>query len=534
MKDIKGELDTLIRARYPIINLRTFEEARAEKLIAEVVREQSKEDGQPLDLLIWSCTQGLRCVIGNTQPESTNDPLSVLDVIEKYQNPGVIILRDYHKFLVNNTVEIFAVRKLRDIYDELKESYKTVILLSPTMTIPLELSKCVTPLELPLPGKQELNTVLETLMPSVKAAAGEEVARRIDEALHNGNRDAILSAGLGFTGDEYQAALKRTLIDTESLDIPTIIKEKEQIIKKSGVLEYYSDLSDLTDVGGHDALKSWILKRKKAFTPAAREYGLPQPKGVFLTGVAGTGKSLLAKATAKYFQMPLLRLDAGKLYASHVGESEQNMGLALELAEAIAPSILWIDEVEKVFAGSLGSGDLDSGVTLKVVGKFLTWAQEHRSPVFTVVTCNDPNKLPPEFMRAGRFDETFFVDLPTKEERQDIFKIHIAKMGRDPGNYEIQDFAQITDGYSGAEIESIVKSAMFDAYDEGRELTSDHIRAAIPKTNPLSKKRPEEIKAMRKWGEEYTSSSSGAKAEAGAEAPKQKISFKKGKSKGAD
>lgn len=522
-KDTQRELDTLIRARYPIINLKTFEESRAEQMIAKVVRDQGQE--QPIDLLVWSFTQGLKCVIGDTQITSTTDPIEVLTTIETYKNPAVFILRDYHKFIRETSeVSIVTIRKLRDIYDELKESSKTVILLSPTLTIPLELQKSITPLDLPLPDKSELEQVLDELLPSVKVAASEKVIANIDEALHNGNKDAVISAGLGLTADEFEAALKRTLIDTETLDIPTIIKEKEQIIKKSGILEYYSDMTNMAEVGGHEALKTWLKKVKQAYTPKAAKFGLQQPKGVMLTGFPGTGKSLFAKAAASILQQPLLRLDAAKLFGSHVGESEQNMSYALDLAAAVSPSILWIDEAEKVFAGSAGSGELDSGVTKRVVGKFLTWMQEHKEPVFVLCTCNDPLVLPPEFMRAGRLDEVFFVDLPHPKERTEIFAIHIQKAGRGYEGFDLEKLAAMTDGYSGAEIEAIVQTAMKDAFFDETDLTQDYLEQAAKKRIPLSKKREKDMTNMRIWGKENAISSSEKPQD---EQPKKKVGFRK-------
>lgn len=514
------ELDTMIRARYPILYFRTYEEGRAEQMISQIVREQSVDD-TPMELFVWSISQGVRSAIGDSQVTSTNDPIAILDVIEKHDKPAVFILRDYHKFIDENVPN----RKLRDLYDSLKASDKTIIILAPVTVIPLELMKSITPIELPLPTKTELNTVMEGLMPSVKKAASKKVIASIDKDLDNGNRDAILSAGLGFTGDEFENALTRTLIDAENLDIPTIIREKEQIVKKSGVLTFYTSLADMQDVGGHGNLKLWVEKRKMAFTPKAIEFGLKLPRGVFLTGVPGTGKSLMAKVIAKYLQFPLLKLDASKIFASHVGESEQNIAYAFDLAEAVAPSILWIDEVEKVFAGSQSSGELDSGVTSRVIGEALTWLQEHESPVFSVVTCNNPHVLPPEFMRAGRFDEVFFADLPDEPERTDIFGIHIRKAKRTPEKFDLKALARKADGFSGAEIEAVVQSAMYDAYFAKNDLQNTYIMDAIDRARPLSKMRPQDIERMRKWGDENAVSSS-LKPQTEEKAVKRRIGFK--------
>lgn len=514
------ELDTMIRARYPIIYFRTYEEGRAEQMISRIVREQSVDD-TPMELYVWSISQGLKITIGDSQVSNTNDPIKVLDTIEAHDKPAVFILRDYHKFID----EIVPNRKLRDLYDGLKASDKTIIILAPVMVIPIELMKSITPVELPLPTKEELNAVMEGLMPSVKKAASRKVIESIDKDLNNGNRDAILSAGLGFTGDEFENALTRTLIDAENLDIPTIIREKEGIIKKSGILTFYPSLADMQDVGGHGNLKRWVEKRKLAFSPKAAEFGLKLPRGVFLTGVPGTGKTLMAKVIAKYLQFPLLKLDASKIFASRVGESEHNIAYAFDLAEAVAPSVLLIDEVEKVFAGSQSSGELDSGVTSRVIGEALTWLQEHEAPVFSVVTCNNPLSLPPEFMRAGRFDEVFFADLPDEPERIDIFGIHIRKAKRNPEKFDLKAFARKADNFSGAEIEAVIQSAMYDAFFDKDDLKDTYVLDAIDKARTLSKMRPQEIEKMQKWGTENAVSSS-LKPQIEEKGVKRRIGFK--------
>jgi SpoVK/Ycf46/Vps4 family AAA+-type ATPase len=274
----------------------------------------------------------------------------------------------------------------------------------------------------------------------------------------------------------------------------------------------------MEDIGGLENLKSWLMRRKKAFSREAREFGLRPPKGILMVGAPGTGKSLTAKATAKLFGMPLLKLDMSKVFGSLVGESEKNMAEALKIAESIAPCILFVDEIEKAFAGISSSGETDSGVTARVIGQLLTWMQERQKPVFVVATCNDPFKLPPEMTRAGRFDDIFHVDLPSRSEREEIFRIHLNKIGRDPGNFDISEFARLTEGYSGAEIEQIITEALYRAFDEGLELDNQHIIEEIQGYMPLSKKRKDEIERIRKWAEIYCKPASIRDSESGSKA----------------
>jgi len=494
--DTKQELDTLIRARYPIIWLETFEETRAVRIVNTIAIQHNKT------LLVWSATAGL-CRVDNRQvAEGLEDPLAVLDYVkEEADSEAIIILKDFHRFLD----DVMVYRKLRDLHVDLKATHKTIIILSPIVKIPTELQKVITVVSLPLPDKEELEDVMLQMLSTLERAADDDetikgILQNITETLRK-SREEILSAGLGLTEDEYENVLAKSVVAKHDLDVQVIISEKEQIIKKSGVLEYYHSTANMKDIGGLEVLKKWIAQRKLAFSEKAREFGLRTPRGVFLAGPPGTGKSLTAKVIAATMEMPLLRLDVSRIYSSLVGSSEQNISQALKTAEATAPSLLWVDEVEKAMAGVQSSGTLDSGVTARVFGTFLTWLQEHTKPVFVVVTSNNPLAIPPEFMRAGRFDEIFLVDLPAEKEREEIFAIHIAKVKRNPDNFNIKKFAKLTNGFSGAEIEAVVQDALYQAFYDGSELTDKHIIEAIKKTIPLSKKRKEDIEALRKWGQ---------------------------------
>jgi SpoVK/Ycf46/Vps4 family AAA+-type ATPase len=272
-------------------------------------------------------------------------------------------------------------------------------------------------------------------------------------------------------------------------------------VRKSGVLEYYDASETMQDVGGLDLLKDWLRKRRAAFSQEARAFGLPAPKGVLLLGVQGTGKSLSAKAIANLWNLPMLRLDVGRVFGSLVGASEANMRAAIRTAEAVAPCILWIDELEKGFAGVQGSGVSDSGTTARVFATFLTWMQDKRAPVFVVATANDVSQLPPELLRKGRFDEIFFIDLPTAAEREQIFAIHLRKRGRDPQHYDLKRLAAATEGFSGAEIEQVVVAGLFTAFDAGRELTTDDMLEEVRHTVPLAVMMREEIEELRTWAQ---------------------------------
>ena len=278
-----------------------------------------------------------------------------------------------------------------------------------------------------------------------------------------------------------------------------MLSEKEQIIRKSGVLEYYHVNEDMKEVGGLAELKKWLTKRGKAFTPEAREFGLPEPRGILLLGIPGCGKSLTAKAISGMWQLPLLKLDVGKVFSSLVGSSEENVRRAIQTAESIAPSILWLDEIEKGFSGLGSSGQTDGGTTARVFGTFLTWLQEKKTPVFVVATSNNVSQLPPELLRKGRFDEIFYVDLPSKDERKDIFKIHFEKRKRDPQTYNLEKLAAITSGFSGSEIEEIIVSALYDAFDSGKQLEQGHIEAVVATMIPLSQTMEEQIRGIREW-----------------------------------
>lgn len=320
-----------------------------------------------------------------------------------------------------------------------------------------------------------------------------------------GERDALIKAAQGLTLTEAENAFAQAIVRDNVLDVndvPVILSEKKQVIRKSGLLEYYDDYSNLVAVGGMDLLKDWLRKRFRAFGQEARRYGLPQPKGILLMGVQGCGKSLVSKTIAAAWRLPLLRMDMSMIFQGYIGSSEQNMRRAVKVAESLAPVVLWIDEIEKAFAGMASSGVSDAGTTARVVGTFLTWIQEKTAPVFVVATANEVQDLPPELIRKGRFDEIFFVDLPLASERAEIFHIHLQNVGRDSKQFDLRALSEAAKGFSGAEIEQALVSAMHDSFFENREVTNADILQNLKQTVPLSMTMRERIEALRTWARE--------------------------------
>jgi SpoVK/Ycf46/Vps4 family AAA+-type ATPase len=318
------------------------------------------------------------------------------------------------------------------------------------------------------------------------------------------SREALTQAAGGLTLQEAENVFAKSLVNDGQLDgndVSTVFSEKQQIIRKSGLLEYYDETTDLGDVGGLDELKEWLQRRSVAFTDKARQFGLPAPKGILLVGVQGCGKSLCAKAISSEWRMPLLRFDVGRVFSSLVGSSEENIRRATAVAESISPAVLWVDEIDKAFAGSQGSAGTDGGTTARVMSTFLTWLSEKQRPVFVMATANDISQLPPELLRKGRLDEIFFVDLPKPAERHQILDIHLRKRKRDAGQFELDKLSAASEGFSGAEIEQAIISALYDAFYIGRDLQTDDVLKSIKETVPLSKTMSERITALRAWAE---------------------------------
>ncbi|MBN1459507.1 MAG: AAA family ATPase [Armatimonadetes bacterium] len=507
MKDSQiAELEVLIRARYPIIYIVTWEEERVEHVVWNIARERNKK------LFVWSASTGMiqrhePTQVGDEQKEATSrrparkhidersrDPLTALGQVDDYVEPAIFVLRDLHPYLGDAGV----ARKLRDVASAIKASYKTVVLVSPTLKLPFELQKDVTVLDFDLPDVPELEKLLDTRIEELKHSS------KVDIKIEPQAKEKLLYAARGLTLNEAENVFAKTLVMARKLteeEIPIILSEKEQAIRKSGMLEYYHPEEQFGDVGGLEMLKDWLKKRNSAFGERAKEFGLPAPKGALLLGVQGCGKSLCAKAVATLWQLPLLRLDVGKLFSDLVGSSERNVREAIKIAESVSPCILWVDEIEKAFAGTQSSAFSDAGTSARVFGTFLTWLQEKEASVFVIATANNIQLLPPELLRKGRLDEIFFVDLPTRAERAAIFAIHIRRRNRDPNDFDLDKLAAASEGFSGAEIEQAVISALYDVFEQGTTLSTEAVVEAVNSTVPLSTTMKEDIDALRQWAE---------------------------------
>jgi AAA+ superfamily predicted ATPase len=474
----------LSQAGATVLHIASYEWERVRGHVIGVAQDLS------LPLRIWSQSTGLwTCSAeGETSPEdeTATDTLEILKQIHGTEEAGVWLLEDFHPFFREEHHPI--LRWLRELARLPTSPRKLVVLSTPLPGLPVDLRKEIPTLELELPGVDDLRVVLED------AAAAVDVRAAAD--------DALLDAARGLTVMEARLAFGKAAAELGCLDhraVPNVAREKERIIKQSEVLEYYPTDARMDDVGGLDQLKVWLDRRGRAFGAGARDFGLDAPKGVLLLGVQGCGKSLLAKAVAATWQFPLLRFDMGKVFGGIVGQSEANIRTALQVAQALAPCVLWIDEIEKGLAGMGSSDQTDGGTTARVVGSLLTWMQEKRDPVFVVATANRIEMLPPELLRKGRFDEIFFVDLPTRAVREEILSIHLQKKHRDPREYDLTGLAERSVGFSGAELEEAVREGLYDAFAEGRELAEDHITRAIDKTFPLSRTMREQIESLRQW-----------------------------------
>lgn len=482
------ELRILLRAQYPVIYLVTYEEKRAKKILRDLCQELQME------MRVWSFTEGVT-VEGSHNPPQPANPLQILDSVRNADKHTMFVLRDLHSFFNSHEV----IRKIRDLRNDQSDFYKPIVITSPILKIPPELEKVITVVDLDLPDREEISRLVDLALVSISRRR-PEMGNMDDE-----QKDMIIKACTGLTTEEIENVLAKSWIENRCLDIPTILSEKKQIIRKGGILEYYNNLENYADVGGMDLLKQWLEDRTESFSDRARSFGLPQAKGILILGVPGTGKSLISKAIAGLWGIPLIKMDVGKIFAGIVGASEENIRRAISTVEAIAPCILFIDELEKSLSGTGSSNFSDAGTASRVFGTFLSWMQDKTSPVFVVATANDVRQLPPELLRKGRFDDTFFVDLPSKAERRDIFRIHITKprekhLGRELNDsFDLNVLADATEGFSGAEIEQVVIAALFKAFKERKDLTQEHLLDAARETLPLSKTMRENIDYLKRW-----------------------------------
>jgi SpoVK/Ycf46/Vps4 family AAA+-type ATPase len=494
----QSKLRVYLRAGYPLLYLVTAEEDRAIELVNEALLDS---DLSKRRCFVWSVSRGLCKPDGQAVDRKVADPKRILPFLLEQPDPGVYILEDFHFFIDEKSPTApLLIRQLRDLVDPFKASRKTIVLLSSVLKLPPELEKDLTVVDLEMPGEPELAALLDETAAQVKDNPKVEIN------LGDGAREKIVKALTGLTRTEAENALAKVIVTRSRLDaedVDLLLEEKEQIIRKSGMLEFYSTPERFGSIGGLDNLKAWLRQRGKAFSEAARAFGLPNPRGLLLVGIPGCGKSLSAKAVAAEWKMPLLKFDLGKVFGSLVGQSEENMRRALKMAEAVAPCVLWIDEIEKGLSGTRGQTG-DSGTSTRVFGTLLTWMEENEKAVFTIATANDIEGLPPELLRKGRFDEVFFIDLPTPQERANILAIHITKHQRDYRDFDLPSLVVATEGFSGAEIEQAVVSSLYRAFGEGEEtkLENRHLASALSESVPLSRSMGQRVAILRQEAKE--------------------------------
>ena len=471
-------LDLLIKARTPLIWIKSKEEERLYRVLDAACKRLNKKR-----VITWDCVNGIQGSL-NDEKKFSNNPVGILNWIKEQNNSvsTILLLKDFHKFYDDPTIS----RTIKELSFLLKETTHNIIFSSHIYPTSEELDELLTIIELPLPDQKELRALINNI--SVKTDSD------LDE---NDLKDlAMASSGLSELRVRQVAARALTQRGKISrIDLKDIIEEKKQVIARSEILEFFESDSSQNDIGGLFILKKWLNQRHQAFSSEAREYGLPLPKGVLLVGPQGTGKSLTAKAIAQSWSMPLLKLDVGRLFSGLVGSSEARTRETITRAEAMAPCILWIDEIDKGFGGDARS---DGGTSQRVLASLLTWMAEKKSSVFVISTANAIDKLPPELLRKGRFDEIFFLDLPKSEERSSILDLHLKKR-RPNYDFQLTTIVDRTSGFSGAELEQAVIEAMHYSFSEKREISERDLIKAISELVPLSRTAKEQIDLLKQW-----------------------------------
>lgn len=504
------DLRTLIRSSHPLVVIETVEEERVLALLQSVTAQER------MPLFEWSVTRGLtRTDESPTLSKMTATPLAVLQHLHGLTVEGVFWLKDLGPHLQDPAV----CRQLREVAAIYGRSRATCVLTGQPIILPLDLDKLAVRFDLKLPNQDELRTMLRGLLQSLGSRAPSHprsttLVHSILSSISDTNTagkgpsslesDAILRALQGLTLHQARQVIAHCIVDRGTLsaeDVHTILKRKVQVIKDGGLLEYYPLEDNRFELGGFTNLKSWLERAKVGFTAEAKSLNLNPPRGIMLVGVPGCGKSLAAKAIAREWNLPLLKLDAGRLFDKFVGESEKNFRKAIEMAESLSPIVLWVDEIEKAMVAGGGSGEADAGLSRRLFGAFLTWLQEKKQDVFVVATANDLSSLPPELLRKGRFDEIFFVDLPDDAEREAIWKIHLSLRKQDSKSFDLGKIVSASDGFSGSEIEQAVVAGLYRALHQKSPLTTDLLIAELTHTIPLSVTRREDIDTLRRTAE---------------------------------
>jgi SpoVK/Ycf46/Vps4 family AAA+-type ATPase len=475
------ELTLLLKARYPIIYINTIEEDRVEYIIRKYIKTSLNRS-----IYSWDFIDGYTNN-PNNEGFAKRNPVQALELVERLtaQTPALFLLKDFNRFLTDVSIS----RKLKNISRILKLQPKTIIIIGSEFNIPKELSDLITILQFQLPVESEINYELKRLIESLNIQIDQQILESLTRACQ------------GLSLERIRRVLSKIIATYKTIDensIKLLLNEKKQIISQTEILEYWSVDDTISKIGGVDNLKNWLKKRKTSFGIQASNYGLPTPRGLLLVGIQGTGKSLTAKAIANEWQLPLLKLDVGKLFGGIVGESESRLRQMIQVAETISPCILWIDEIDKAFSNNNNTGD--SGTSNRVLATFISWLSEKTKPVFVVATANNVDLLPLEIIRKGRFDEIFFLDLPQKQEREQIFKIHIQEFR--PNRWELFDYsklAQLSEAFSGAEIRQSIIEAMYHAFYEKREFTTEDICLSLTQLIPLSKLENSQTLKLKNW-----------------------------------
>lgn len=479
------ELALLINSRSPIVTVETSEEDRLQELVTIVAARL----GVPV--YTWTVTTGLARtggagIYGSDQPEQALANIGIID------GAAIFLLKDFARYCENDRIS----RRLRDLADKFRTARRSIVISAASLQLPTELKYDTTPFELGFPSPEELLSQVREVL------ADTGLNQRIPVTLDAAGRTQLARNLVGLTEEEAKRTLRKCLLARGKADaglIDAVLEAKREALRSEGLLEPVRRDTSFADVAGLKRLREWVEKRRCALTPDGQRFGLVPPKGVLITGVQGCGKSLAARAVAGEWGIELARLDAGVLYDKFVGESEKRLHRVLELAQKLAPMVLWIDEIEKAFASAGTSGEADAGLSQRLLATLLTWMQDRESGVFLAATSNNITALPPEMLRKGRFDEIFFVDLPNASERSALLALYLKRRQRDPAAFDLSALATATEGFSGAEIEEVIGAGLYTVFDRKQQLTNEILLAEIEGTQPLSVTRAEEVQAIREW-----------------------------------
>jgi len=523
MAEVLERLKVLINSSTPIVVMETVEEVRA----VAFVRSACAELGLPT--FEWTIADGLvrsgsNAAVGlpgaaaslplaqsgpslaardaalnrDSEPNApaiynTREPVQALATLESMTLDGVFILKDFHRHMEDAVI----VRRLRDVGQKFSANRRTVVITAPAITIPPELTSLVEYLEIPLPNQQRLHQIIEETF--ARMSQSYTLKRKLDAV----GLDAMAGNLLGLTEEEAERAVSQALVARYALSpeaVTDVLEAKKELLRHSGMLQFVDVSETMASIGGLENLKRWLAQRRGAWDEAARAFGLEPPRGMVVLGVQGCGKSMCARAVAGEWKLPLVKFDSSAVFDKYIGETEKRIQKVFQVAESLSPCVLWIDELEKVFAGSgPDSASVDAGVSSRILAAFLSWMQDRKAPVFVAATCNNVTALPPELIRKGRFDELFFVDLPNQAERKAILAIQLARRKHNPAEFDLEQIARAADGYSGAEIDAALQAAMYRSFADKQSLTTQSLLQALAVTVPLSTTRAEEIEALREW-----------------------------------